>query len=98
MTCPTQALSERDILEQLQTLPGWEFRDNALERQYTGKTYLAALEKLNRVARLSEAADHHPDLVLNWKKLIVRYWTHTANGVTELDFQLARQAEALLGD
>ena len=98
MACPTHALSERDILEQLQTLPHWRLQDNALERQYTGETYLSALEKLNRIARLSEAADHHPDLALNWKKLIVRYWTHTANGVTELDFQLARQAEAVLGD
>lgn len=96
MTCPKVALSEPEILSQLQTLPGWRFSQNALERVYEGESYLAALEKLNAIARLSEEADHHPDLSLNWKKLIIRYWTHTAQGVTELDFKLARQAEALL--
>jgi len=96
MACPTVALGEVEIRERLMGLPGWEYKDNALERVYDGESYLEALEKLNAVARLSEAADHHPDLVLNWKKLTVRYWTHTAKGVTELDFQLARQVEDVL--
>lgn len=98
MPCPTQALSAVDIEAQLKALPHWQLKDKALERTYTGKTYLAALEILNRIAQLSETADHHPDLSLHWKKLTLRYWTHTAQGVTELDFQLAHQVEAMLGE
>jgi 4a-hydroxytetrahydrobiopterin dehydratase len=96
MPHPTVALSDADILERLSRLPGWQLRGNALERVYQGKTYLDALDKLVAIARLSEAADHHPDLNLAWKTLTARYWTHTAQGVTTLDFELAESAEAAL--
>jgi 4a-hydroxytetrahydrobiopterin dehydratase len=96
MACPTVLLKENEIQSQLSNLPGWCFNQNALERVYDGKTYLDALQKLNAVAQLSEAINHHPDLILNWKKLTIRYWTHTAQGVTALDFQLAHQAEKIL--
>lgn len=96
MGCPTIALSEAEIRAGLENLAGWRLHQNALERVYDGKSYLEALEKLNAIAQLSEAANHHPDLILSWKKLTVRYWTHTACGVTELDFKLARHAESLL--
>lgn len=96
MSCPTTALSADEIKRELQGLVNWHFSQNALERIYEGKTYLDSLEKLNRIARLSEAADHHPDLTLNWKTLTVRYWTHTAKGITELDFRLAHQVEEVL--
>lgn len=95
MACPTVTLSQPEIEENLKTLPRWRFTENALERSHTGKTYLEALEILNAVARLSEKADHHPDLRLNWKTLIVRYWTHRAHGVTSLDFELAHSVENL---
>lgn len=96
MTCPTQTLPMAEVLEKLETLPGWALNDNALERVYQGKTYLDALELLNRIARLADEMDHHPDLLLSWRKLVIRYWTHTANGVTELDFESAHRAERLL--
>ena len=87
MACP---------VERLEALPQWSYRERALRRVYIGKTYLDALSMLNRVAELSEAADHHPDLMLEWKKLTIHYWTHTAKGVTTLDFELATQVENLL--
>ncbi len=89
-------MGTEEISARLQDLPNWQVRENALERVYTGKTYLEALEKLNTIAQLSETADHHPDLSLNWKTLTVRYWTHTANGITALDFDLAHQVETIL--
>ena len=96
MPHPTTALSNADIQQRLQRLPHWGFTGNALERIYDGPNYLASVETLNQIARLSEEADHHPDLTLNWKKLTIRYWTHTAQGVTDLDFKLAEQVESLL--
>lgn len=93
---PSKALSAAEIEAALQSLPQWRFQQNALQRVYEGASYLQALETLNAVARLSEAADHHPDLQLNWKTLIIRYWTHTVKGVSNLDVELANQVEALL--
>ncbi len=99
MACPphlTKALSPTEIEAALLQLPHWHFHQNALQRVYEGANYLQALETLNAVARHSEAADHHPDLQLNWKTLVIRYWTHTAQGVTPLDVRLAHQVEDLL--
>jgi 4a-hydroxytetrahydrobiopterin dehydratase len=91
-----QSLDPAIIRQQLTDLPNWQVRDNALERVYQGRSYLDALAKLNAVAQASEAADHHPDLSLNWKTLTIRYWTHTAQGITSLDMYMARRVEDLL--
>jgi 4a-hydroxytetrahydrobiopterin dehydratase len=92
-----QALSTEALQEQLsQELALWQLNDNALERVYRGSSYLDALDKLNAIARHAEAVNHHPDLALHWKTLIIRYWTHTAHGVTELDLEQARYIESFL--
>ena len=49
------------------------------------------------VAHLAEAAWHHPELVLNYSSLEVRLNTHSAGGITDKDFELARRIEALVG-
>lgn len=94
--CPDSPLSESELQERLATLPSWTIQENALERVVKTNTYMAALDILNAVAHLSETADHHPDLLLGWCTLTIRYWTHTAQGITERDFQLAQQVETLL--
>jgi 4a-hydroxytetrahydrobiopterin dehydratase len=94
--CLTEALSAEVIHERMETLSSWQVKDNALERVYNAGSYVEGLEKLNAIAQLSEAENHHPELTLAWRKLTVRYWTHTAHGITQLDFQLARKAEAIL--
>ena len=96
MTCPTEPLSSLEIQSRLQALPHWAVQDNALERVYQANSYLEALDILNKIARQAEAANHHPDLILSWRKLTVRYWTHTSQGITELDFEQAHQVESIL--
>lgn len=96
MGCPTVALSAEEIRHHMEQLENWTVEGHALERRYPSKSYLDGLEKLNDIAQMSEAENHHPELVLEWGNLTIRYWTHTANGVTALDFQLARWAENIL--
>ncbi|HEY9746458.1 MAG TPA: 4a-hydroxytetrahydrobiopterin dehydratase [Oculatellaceae cyanobacterium] len=91
-------LSETELLDCLSPeLALWQFKDSALERVYRAGSYFEALEKLNAIARQAESANHHPELTLNWKTLIIRYWTHTVGGVTTLDVEQAKAAEKLLG-
>jgi 4a-hydroxytetrahydrobiopterin dehydratase len=96
-----QALPEPEINQRLLALPNWAYLDISgqekyLQRVYAGKTYLSSLEMLTRIGHLAEAENHHPDLLLHYKTLTVQYWTHTAGGVTELDFEQAAKVEALL--
>jgi 4a-hydroxytetrahydrobiopterin dehydratase len=77
------------------TPPDWELIDGALERTFAFPNFVDALAFANRVGELAEAENHHPELTVSWGATKVRWWTHTANGVTERDEHLAERCSAL---
>lgn len=96
MTQKQTVLSLAQIEAELQSLPGWHYRNQALERVWTTPSYLEGARKLMEIAQWAESADHHPALSLDWGQLTIRYHTHSAGGVTGLDVAQARQIEVLL--
>ena len=48
---------------------------------------------MNRVAALAEAENHHPDIAIAYRKVTLRWTTHSAGGITELDRELARRSD-----
>ncbi len=88
-------LSSQDIAARLESLPGWAFTDKALVRQFTFKGFPDAVAFVTRLAFDAEAADHHPDLLVNFKRVTVTFSTHSEGGVTEKDVAGARQADAI---
>ena len=51
---------------------------------------------MGRVAELAEAENHHPDIAIHYKQVVLRWWTHTAGGITERDRELAQRSAALV--
>jgi 4a-hydroxytetrahydrobiopterin dehydratase len=76
----------------LQKLPGWKLDGNAIKRQFTFAGFPDAVAFIVRLGYTAEAADHHPDLVVNYKRVTVTYSTHSAGGLTEKDFEGAAAA------
>lgn len=77
-------------------MSAWHVVDgHHLEREFTFPDFRSALAFTNRVGALAEAANHHPDIYLSWGKVRITLWTHTANGVTQKDHDLAKQIDAL---
>ena len=74
---------------------GWEVVDGGLEKVFGFGAYLEGIEFVRRLAEAAEAMDHHPDLMVGWRKVRVRATTHSAKGVTRLDEALAEAAERL---
>lgn len=74
---------------------GWAEVDGALERTFELDTFPAAIAFVNRVAELAEAENHHPDIRIDYRRVTLRWWTHTAGGVTERDVELARKSAEL---
>ena len=74
---------------------GWTEVDGALERTFELPSFLEALEFVNRVGALAEAEDHHPDIAISYRKVTLRWWTHTAGGITDRDRELARRTDSL---
>src|SRR3972149_12082492 len=74
----------------------WQVIDERhLEKQFKFKNFQQALEFINRVGELAEAADHHPDICLGWGKATLTIWTHSIDGLSEADFVFAAKADRL---
>ena len=86
-------LEKSEIERRLSALNGWEFKDNAISKLYRFKTFMDGIRFLNQVAQMAEAADHHPDVKINYTRITFSCSTHDQGGVTEKDFKLASQIE-----
>ncbi|EXJ14581.1 4a-hydroxytetrahydrobiopterin dehydratase [Imhoffiella purpurea] len=89
--------SETEIQKRLQTeLPRWRHADGRLCREYRTSGWKASLMVVNAVGHLAEAAWHHPDLAVSYASVTVTLTTHSANGITDKDFELAGRIEETL--
>ena len=74
---------------------GWREEDDALVREFELESFPAAIEFVGRLAELAERENHHPDIEIHYNKVVLRWWTHTAGGITDRDRELAGQSAAL---
>jgi len=93
MTNKLQAYDEPEIIKRLASLPGWHFVDGEIRRSYKTDGWPTTLMLVNAIGYCAEAADHHPDLAVSWGRLGVALSTHSASGITDKDFELARKIE-----
>jgi 4a-hydroxytetrahydrobiopterin dehydratase len=77
------------------TAEDWTEVDGALQRTFELSSFVAALDFVNRVGALAEAEDHHPDIAISYRTVTIRWWTHTAGGVTDRDRDLAEKTSQL---
>jgi 4a-hydroxytetrahydrobiopterin dehydratase len=75
---------------------GWVEVDDALERTFELPSFPEAIAFVNRVAELAQAEDHHPDVTISYKKVTLRWTTHSEGGITERDRVLAVRSAALV--
>jgi 4a-hydroxytetrahydrobiopterin dehydratase len=74
---------------------GWTEVGKALERTFEFDDFVEALAFVNRVGELAEAESHHPDIAIHYNRVTLRWWTHTAGGITDRDRALAERSNAL---
>ena len=86
-------LTEAQVQEALKGVHGWELTDGTITKLYKFKDFPEAVAFVNRVADLAEAADHHPDILILYNKVRLTLSTHSAGGLTEKDFDLARRVD-----
>jgi pterin-4a-carbinolamine dehydratase len=76
---------------------GWDEVDDKLERQFEFKDFREAIAFVNQVADLAESENHHPDIEVHYRRVVLRWWTHTAGGITDRDREMAERSAALIG-
>jgi|SRR5579862_4407171 4a-hydroxytetrahydrobiopterin dehydratase len=86
-------LSADQVAEKLKALPGWEYKNNAISKMFKFKEFTHGIEFVQKVAEIAEAADHHPDIAINYTRVTFSCSTHTDGGVTDKDIKLAQNIE-----
>jgi 4a-hydroxytetrahydrobiopterin dehydratase len=74
----------------------WHEVDEALEREFGFDGFPQAIAFVDRVAELAEAENHHPDIAISYKRVTLRWSTHSAGGITDRDRQLAARTDELV--
>jgi 4a-hydroxytetrahydrobiopterin dehydratase len=86
-------LSAEEVERQLKTLHGWTLEGRAIRKQFTFAGFPAAVAFVNRLVPEAEAADHHPDIIINYRRVTLIYSTHSEGGLTPKDFDGAAMAD-----
>ncbi|CAI2718801.1 4a-hydroxytetrahydrobiopterin dehydratase [Nitrospina watsonii] len=96
-----QALSDEELQQKLKDMaPEWKVDKNEkgvpfIYRVHRAKEYLKGIDFVKEVAQEAEKENHHPDILIHYKRITVRYWTHTVSGVTLADVEMAQQIDPL---
>ena len=91
----SELLSQAEIEQALAGLSGWEQAGSQINRTFVLPSFPAALVFASAVGHLAERADHHPDILIRYRKVTLTLSTHSAGGLTRKDFDLAAQIDAL---
>jgi 4a-hydroxytetrahydrobiopterin dehydratase len=88
-------LTDDQIADRLRALPAWTRDGDRISREFTWPTFADAVAFIVRIAFAAEAADHHPDIHVHYRRVTLVYWTHSEGGLTAKDFAGAAAADAL---
>jgi 4a-hydroxytetrahydrobiopterin dehydratase len=86
-------LNPEQVTEKLKALSGWERKGDAIAKQYTFKQFMDAIHFINRIAEIAEQMDHHPDMLVNYRRVTFTLSTHDQGGITDKDFKLGEAIE-----
>ena len=88
-------LSREEAEQQVRSLSGWALEGDAIRKQFTFANFPEAIAFVDRLAPEAEAADHHPDIAINYKRVTLTYSTHDEGGLTDKDFAGTATADRL---
>ncbi len=88
-------LSEEEIKTIMKKAKGWKRAGKEIKKTFTFDDFTGSIEFVNKVARLAEAVDHHPDILIQYDKVTLTLSTHDEGGLTSRDFKLAARIDSL---
>ena len=90
-------LSEAEVRARLSEIPGWELVEGKLEKTFRFASFVQAFGFMSSVALVAEAMNHHPDWTNVYNRVTFALNTHDIDGISALDFTLAKRIEELAG-
>lgn len=90
-------LTPQQIAERLKSVDGWSVDGKTIRKEYKFQDFPEAVLFVSALVPGAEDADHHPDIEIHYKRVILTYSTHSEGGVTEKDFAGAALADDVAG-
>ena len=88
-------LSDGEIHQALEQLPGWKQNGKAIERVFQFENFVKAMEFVNQIAEAAEAVNHHPDILIKYNQVTLTLVSHDSGGVTQRDIKMAGRINEL---
>jgi 4a-hydroxytetrahydrobiopterin dehydratase len=88
-------LSDAEVQQALQKLPGWKKNGIAIERNFQFANFVEAMDFVNQIAEAAEAVNHHPDIHISYNKVTMTLVSHDSGGVTQRDIRMAGKINEL---
>jgi 4a-hydroxytetrahydrobiopterin dehydratase len=89
------AMSKPEIQQKLKEMRDWSHQGKSIHKRYTFKSFMPAIGFVNKIAEAAEKANHHPDITINYNVVSIGLSTHSEGGVTQQDFDLAKQIDQI---
>lgn len=91
-------LRKEDINERLSRLSGWRYLNESIVKEYRLNDFQEAMGFVVKIALAAEKMEHHPDMTIEYNRVKIVLTTHSEEGVTEKDFNLAEKIENFFGE
>ena len=91
-------LTPAEIAEHMKRLDGWTLEPKAIRKTFTLHDFPEAVLFVSALVPGAEEADHHPDISIHYKRVVLSYSTHSEGGLTAKDFDGAAMADAVAAD
>lgn len=88
-------LTESEIQNYLQQLNGWSVQNGKLHKEFKFDNFIKAFGFMTQLALVAESMNHHPEWFNVYNRVTIDMMTHDANGITQLDIEFAKQANAI---
>ena len=89
----TKPLSDEEASVILRTLPGWVMTNGKIQKDFRFASYLSGLDFACAVGKIAEEQDHHPDILIKWRRVILALSTRSIKGLSQNDFIMAAKSE-----
>ncbi len=89
-------LNDKNIQQALDDFSGWNYASQALHKTFQFSNFYETMAFVNTVAGIAHQQNHHPDIALSYKTCTLRYSTHSAQGITQLDLEALKAVERMV--
>jgi 4a-hydroxytetrahydrobiopterin dehydratase len=91
-------LPDNEIESRLAGIEGWSREGDAITKAFKNDDFVGSVRFVDSLVEPAEDMGHHPDLSISWDEVKVTITNHSAGGLTEADFELAKRIDALAAD